>query len=227
LHARPSPEGARGLKRRLRDLSGRLLGPPARALTAAGVQPDHATWLGLALSVAAGVALFEGAFRLGAVLATASGLCDMLDGQLARAGRGMSRFGAFLDSTLDRLADAALLTGLAGYYATRAPAGAAGSFDGDLVALFAVLALLGSLLVSYTRARAEGLGLDCRVGWFERPERLVLLIAAAAFGPGPVMPWALLILTLLSFATTAQRVTHVYRHTRGARRDDDASPDGF
>ena len=87
------------------------------------------------------------------------------------------------------------------------------------VALIAVLALVGSFLVSYTRARAEGLGIPCSVGWFERPERLVLLIAAGAFGVGRVMPAALLLLTLLSFATAAQRVAHVWKATRSAAPD--------
>ena len=83
-----------------------------------------------------------------------------------------------------------------------------------VVALTALVALVGSFLVSYTRARAEGLGLECRVGWFERPERMVLLIVAGLFGVGPVMPGALLLLAMLSFATAAQRVLHVYRLTR-------------
>ena len=74
-------------------------------------------------------------------------------------------------------------------------------------------------MVSYTRARAEGLGLDCRVGWFERPERMVLLIVAGLFGIGPVMPWALLILTVMAFVTVAQRMSHVHKNTRGAGLD--------
>ena len=83
-----------------------------------------------------------------------------------------------------------------------------------VVTLTAVLALVASFLVSYTRARAEALGLECRVGWFERPERMVVLIVAAAFGVGPVMPGALLLLTVLSFATAIQRVVYVWESTR-------------
>ena len=88
-----------------------------------------------------------------------------------------------------------------------------------MVALTAMLAMIGSLMVSYTRARAEGLGLECKVGWFERPERLILVILAGAFGVGPAMPGALLLLAGLSFATAAQRVLHVWKITRGAGRD--------
>jgi CDP-diacylglycerol--glycerol-3-phosphate 3-phosphatidyltransferase len=220
------------VKDRLRGVSRAVFGPVAERLYAAGIRPDHVTWLGFALSVAAGLAFFEGLFRLGALVAIASGFCDILDGQLARVRGTASRFGAFLDSTLDRLADAALLLGIAGFYVSNL---VQLSFDPvrvvedlsrgleprtwALVALLAVLALIGSLMVSYTRARAEGLGLECKVGWFERPERLVLLIVAGLFGIGPVMPWALLILTLMSFITTAQRMSHVYKNTRGAGMD--------
>ena len=88
-----------------------------------------------------------------------------------------------------------------------------------LLALIAILALIGSFMVSYTRARAEGLGVDCKVGWFERPERMAVVIIAGAFGVGPVMPGALLLLAVLSLVTAAQRVVHVWKQTRGAGRD--------
>jgi CDP-diacylglycerol--glycerol-3-phosphate 3-phosphatidyltransferase len=83
----------------------------------------------------------------------------------------------------------------------------------------AALALVGSFMVSYTRARAEGLGLDCKVGWFERPERLVLLMVAGLLRVFWAMSAALLLLAALSFATAAQRVAHVYRNTRHAGMD--------
>jgi len=82
-----------------------------------------------------------------------------------------------------------------------------------------MLGMVGSLMVSYARARAEGLGLECKVGWFERPERTVLLIVAGLFGVGPVMPGALILLALFSFVTAMQRVTHVWKITRGAGMD--------
>jgi phosphatidylglycerophosphate synthase len=88
-----------------------------------------------------------------------------------------------------------------------------------VVSLTAVLAMLGSFMVSYTRARAEGLGLECRVGWFERPERMVLIIVAGAFGVGRIMSLALILLAFLSFATAAQRVVHIWKNTRGAGLD--------
>jgi CDP-diacylglycerol--glycerol-3-phosphate 3-phosphatidyltransferase len=245
------PDAARGnstraFKARLRQISAATLSPVARGLYAVGIRPDHVTVLGLLLSVVAGAAFWLGEFRAGALWALASGLCDMLDGQLARVRGTASRFGAFLDSTLDRAADAAMLLGLAVFYAGfpvpfrlqvwREVGFGDALFHHELyvgklppagglaeplygIALLAMLGLLGSLLVSYTRARAEGLGLDCSVGWFERPERLVLLMVAAMFGVGPVMPWALLILTILSFITAMQRVVHVYLQTRGSGND--------
>jgi phosphatidylglycerophosphate synthase len=88
-----------------------------------------------------------------------------------------------------------------------------------VVSLTAITTLILSYMVSYTRARAEGLGLDCKVGWFERPERMVLLIVAALLGVGPAMPAALLILAVLSLVTVVQRVTHVWKITRGAGMD--------
>lgn len=238
LPGAPSHGSLRSFKDWLRQISTTVLGPIARGLYAIGIRPDHITVLGLLLSVVAGALFMFGQFRYGALIAVLSGLCDMMDGQLAKVRGTASRFGAFLDSTLDRLADGAILLGLAAFYMgfrdlmfhpegmtteslARATGLAAGVAPGPapVVGILALLGLLGSLLVSYTRARAEGLGLDCNVGWFERPERLVLLIVAALFGVGPVMPWALLILTILSFVTAAQRVGHVYMQTRGSGND--------
>jgi CDP-diacylglycerol--glycerol-3-phosphate 3-phosphatidyltransferase len=204
-----------------------LLGPPATLLVRLGIRPNHLTAAGLLLSLGAGLAFFEGSFRGGAILAAVGGVCDILDGQIARLSGRTSRFGAFLDSTLDRLAEAAVLCGIAGFYFAHVvvlamnPAGAVEEVSRGLepavwwrVGLVAILALVGSFMVSYTRARAEGLGLECKVGWFERPERLVLIIVAAAFGVGPVMPAALIVLMVLSFTTALQRAVHVWKKTR-------------
>jgi len=198
-----------------------------RGLARAGVPADALSAFGVLLSLGAGLAFFEGGFRLGAALLAASGVCDVLDGELARESRSVSTFGAFLDSTLDRLAEGVVLIGIAGFYIAnlvelaRSPSRVVEELSRGLeprtwavVALTALVALVGSYLVSYTRARAEGLGLECKVGWFERPERMVLLIAAGCFGVGPVMPGALLVLAGLSFVTAAQRVWHVYTITR-------------
>ena len=225
--------GARtGWKDRARHLAHALTAPLVSGLARLGARPDHLTVAGLVLSIAAGLGFAIGRFRLGALLTALAGVCDILDGQLARHGGIRSRFGAFLDSTLDRVAEAAILIGIAWFYmATLVDLSANPSrVIADLqrglepvtwaaVALLALLALLGSFMVSYTRARAEGLGIECRVGWFERPERMVLLIIAGLFGLGPVIPGALLLLAALSFITAAQRMRHVWKVTRGAGQD--------
>jgi CDP-diacylglycerol--glycerol-3-phosphate 3-phosphatidyltransferase len=238
VSATPAVSGGRpagrlaGVKERLRRLAHDALEPLVVVLARAGVTADQLTVIGTALSVAAGVAFFRGGPRVAAGILIASGLCDMLDGQLARRAGTTSRFGAFLDSTLDRLADAAVLVGIAGYYTRnllalvdqpeRMEAQTEAGLDPiawAAMAMVAVLALVGSFMVSYTRARAEGLGLECRVGWFERPERLVLLIVAGLFKIFWVMSAALLLLAVLSFWTAIQRVRHVWRVTRGPGQD--------
>ena len=219
-------------KERARRLAHRALDPVTSFLHGLGIGPDHLTVTGLLISVVAAVVFMAGHFRHGAVLVALSGLCDVLDGELARRSGRRSRFGEFLDSTLDRLSDGLVLAGIAGFYTVHLyelvmdPAAAAAEIGRGLdprvwaiVSLTAVLALVGSFMVSYTRARAEGLGLECKIGWFERPERTVLLILAASFGVGRWMSLALILLALLSFVTAAQRVAHIWKHTRGAGLD--------
>ena len=220
-------------KGRLRGAAHILFEPLVGTLDRLGIGPDHVTVMGLLVSVIATLAFFEGYFPIGAMLVALSGVCDILDGELARRAGRRSRFGAFLDSTLDRLSDGLVLTGIAGFYMVHLyelvmdPSQAVAEISRGLeprtwavVSLTAVLAMVGSFMVSYTRARAEGLGLECKVGWVERPERMVLLIVAASFGVGRIMSLALILLALLSFATAAQRVVHVWKHTRGAGLDD-------
>lgn len=207
------------------------LDPVVSLLARAGISPDAVTWTGLVVTCAGGVLFGMGRFVAGALVGLLGCLMDSLDGALARARGGETRWGAFLDSTTDRIADTALFLGVAAYYA-RQPVTMLEDEDfvTDLLlglppvrtqlldfaithwltALAAVAALGGALLVSYTRARAEGLGLECRVGWFERPERLVVLLGAGLFGKAsPVMPWALVVLAVLSYFTAFQRVAYV------------------
>jgi CDP-diacylglycerol--glycerol-3-phosphate 3-phosphatidyltransferase len=219
---------------RLKDGARRLvrgaLAPLVTLLLRAGVSPDAVTWVGLLVTVTGGVLIGLGHFRWGALVALAGCLMDSLDGALARAKDGATRWGAFLDSTTDRVADGALFMGVAAFYA-RVPMLMLGNPDVTLAmqlgpdavraqyqelaleswiyAGVAVLALVGAYLVSYTRARMEGLGVECKVGWFERPERLALFLGAALFGAAsPVMPWALVVLAVMSFVTALQRMGH-------------------
>lgn len=236
VHASEARVG--GFKEASRRFAHGALDPLVRGLVAAGFKADHFTYLGLALSALSAWAFYDGQMRVGAVVLIAAGLCDILDGQVARVGGHVSRYGAFLDSSLDRLADALVLLGLAGFYASNlvglfvkskvlVAQVAAGEIEPGIalltmrgpvpaeawlmLTLISVLALIGSFLVSYTRARAEGLGFECKVGFFERPWRVILLIVAGLVQVFWVMSLALILLTILSFATAAQRMLHVRR----------------
>ena len=229
---RAGPSAIAQIKDRLKTFAHGVLGPVVGALAGVGIKADHVTWFGLALGVAAGVAFFDGRPRVAALLLTLGGVCDILDGELARRSGVSSRFGAFLDSTLDRLSESAALIGIAGFGVRNLealalePERAVREIQAGLdplawvvLVLFAVVSLVGSFMVSYTRARAEGLGIECRVGWFERPERMVLLIVAGALHVFWAMTVALMVLAVFSLATAVQRVMHVWKHTRGAGRD--------
>ena len=231
---RSGPGRLARIKERLRTTAHAVLDPVVSGAIRLGLTANHLTVLGFGISLGAALAFFDGHSRLGALLLLVSGLCDILDGQVARRQGGETRFGAFLDSTLDRLSESAVLIGILGFCLRNLHAlvfspervieqTRAGLFPMTwaVVGITAMLALVGSFMVSYTRARAEGLGLECKVGWFERPERLALLIVAGALQVFWAMSGALLLLALFSFVTAAQRVAHVWKLTRVPR---DASP---
>jgi CDP-diacylglycerol--glycerol-3-phosphate 3-phosphatidyltransferase len=202
-----------------------IVRPLARALAKRGVKPDHLTYLGLGLSLLAAMLLGRGDFISAAFVIGVAGLCDILDGDVARERGTASSFGAFLDSTLDRIGEGALYAGLANYYFTRSSGGSLwirgelqadarwGDPDGHTMAVLCLAILILSFLVSYTRARAEGLGLECKVGIMERPERLLALGAGALLGQR-FMPGVLGLLFLLTLVTVLQRVYHVRRLTQ-------------
>lgn len=219
--------GVGGYKDALKKFAHGVLDPLVRGLLAIGVKADHLTALGFILCVAAGIQFAIGSFRIASTLTLFAGMCDILDGQVARLGGKVTRFGAFFDSVLDRLAEGFLFIGITFYYGyqlvdmTIHPERVMANLQHQLmpdtflaIAMLSMLAMVGSFMVSYTRARAEGLGLDCKVGWFERPERMVLLIIAGYFGLGPVIPGALIVLVIFSFATAIQRMVHVWKITR-------------
>jgi phosphatidylglycerophosphate synthase len=158
------------------------------------IHPNALTLLGTAISLLAAVDFAAGELRRGALLAALGGVFDLTDGVVARAQGRVTRFGAFLDSSLDRLVDVALLFGLALHY------GGAGE---RLWAWTAGVALAGSVLTSYTKARAELWLRDFEGGLLERAERIVLLIAGGLLG---WMPLALALVALGSVATAVQRI---------------------
>ena len=196
----------------------RLVGPLARAFIRAGIRPNVITTIGTLIVVGSGVAFGFGEIRLGGALLLASGVFDILDGQVARQGGMMTTFGAFYDSTLDRVGESAVFAGLAIYFER------GGVPEGRQTAALGIAlgALAMSMLVSYARARAEGLGLECTVGIAPRAERIVLLGAPALlFGPGPngmLLFWIVAILAAAATVTVVQRVLYVARVANTAPR---------
>ncbi|MCX6019111.1 MAG: CDP-alcohol phosphatidyltransferase family protein [Chloroflexi bacterium] len=168
-----------------------------------GLTPNSLTVLGFVLNVIAGILVgFGYVFAGGAVMTALAMPLDALDGELARKTNQMSRFGAFFDSTLDRFAEGALLMGLAAYFVQR------NDIAGVVITF---IALVGSLMVSYTRARAEGLGIDCKVGLFSRFGRFLLLAAGLLLVQVTPMIWAL---AILSNYTAIERIVYVWRVLR-------------
>ncbi len=190
-----------GLKTKARE----LLDPLARFAADLGISPTTITVVGLGISTIAGVALARGHFLATGILVLLGGLCDMTDGAVARAGEGGTRIGAFLDSTLDRYSELVVFLGALVYYLA-----GPGVTPEPVTAAVILIALGGSLLVSYTRARAEAIGVECQVGIAERPERLILIIVGTLLGPA-VFRIVLWILAILSHITAAQRIHHVVR----------------
>lgn len=180
--------------------------PVVRLLARTPITPNVLTWSGFLVSVGAAVLIATGHLFAAGFVVLVAGLFDILDGALARRTNRTTRFGAVLDSTLDRAAEAALLIGILVMYAGEQ------STSGVLVA---GVAWLGSLLVSYIRARAEALGLECQVGVFTRPERVVVLalgLLLSYFDSALLI--ALAVIAVLSLVTAGQRVLYVWRQTK-------------
>ena len=192
----------------------RLIDPVANWLVKRGVHPNTITIIGTLCTVVGGIIYGTGHIRTGGVFLGVTALFDVLDGTVARRSNKSSTFGAFLDSTLDRLADGFVLGGIAVFYATSRIHGSVP------LMLTALLGLVGAFLTSYTRARAESLGLDAKVGLLQRPERVVLLSAPQAlFGlvlGGWVLAIIIVILTVTAWITVVQRVAYVYTATTRA-----------
>jgi CDP-diacylglycerol--glycerol-3-phosphate 3-phosphatidyltransferase len=189
-----------------------LLEPLSRWAARSSVSPDVVTIVGTVGVAGAALGFYtRGVFFVGTLVITLFVFSDLVDGLIARARNISSRWGAFLDSTSDRVGDAAIFGSLAIWYAG----------DGDSLSLvYASLTCLAfGSIISYAKARAEGLGFTCDVGFAERGERLlIVLVAAGLYGLGVpyLLPAALWFLAGATVLTAAQRVVHVYRqHTRG------------
>ena len=202
------------LSLRVRPVLARVVDPVAAALLRAGVSPDAITVLGTLGVVTGALALFpRGELFVGTLVVTAFVLTDMLDGAMARRIERRSVFGAWLDSTCDRLADAAVFSGLVMWFV--------GEGDDRLLAGVALFCLVAGSLVSYAKARAEGLGLTADVGFAERAERLIIVLVAAGFsglGVSWALPVGLWALAVASVVTVLQRLLEVRRQAAAAVR---------
>jgi phosphatidylglycerophosphate synthase len=195
----------------------RVIDPVANWLIRRQVHPNTITIVGTVCTVAGGVIYGTGHISIGGWFLGLTALTDVLDGTVARRTGRTSVFGAFLDSTLDRLADGAVLGGLAVFYAL-SPV-----HRSVPMVVVCLLGLIGSFLTSYTRARAEALGLDAKVGVLQRPERVVLLSAPQAFFGLALHGWVLaiiiIVLAVTAWITVVQRMVFVYKATT-PRADD-------
>lgn len=201
--ANPTPT----LTDRLRILFAPLITPVASCVGKTGIHPNTITLLGFVLTAGVAYVLSQGYLLLGGALLLVTSSLDALDGAVARTMHNHSRFGAFLDSTLDRLSEGVVFIGLLHWLLTQGR-------TTDVYFLF--LALLGSVMVSYARARAEGLGLSCKVGLSTRVERIILI------GLFLMLGWVtalLILLSVLTWITVVQRVMYVYREAQAAGGD--------
>ena len=199
---------------RLQKVYLRFVDPLADALVARGVDPNSITTVGTACTVAAGMFFAFGHISIGGWVLAVAAAFDVLDGIVARRSGKATAFGAFYNSSLDRISDGAVLAGLTAFWAS------GGTRHSLLMVIVCLCAIVGTFLTSYVRARAEGLGLDAKVGLIQRPERVVLLAAPQAlFGlafDGVVLKFIVLALTVTSWVTVVQRMVYVRRATMGS-----------
>lgn len=189
----------------------RIIEPVANLLVRLRVSPNVLTTIGTLCSVAGGVAFAFGRIHLGGWIIGLCAIFDVLDGVVARRTQRTTVFGAFYDSTLDRVADGAVLGGLLYFFATDPV------HHNRAIVLAAILAMIGMYLVSYTRARAEALGIDAKVGIMQRPERVALMSAPQAFFGlalnGYLLMGIICLLGVMSWFSAVQRVLYVRRAT--------------
>jgi CDP-diacylglycerol---glycerol-3-phosphate 3-phosphatidyltransferase len=182
-----------------------VIDPFARFLINLRVHPNVITFAGLLLSILAFNFFRQGEFFFGGVMVVLAGTCDRLDGRLARDTNRSSKFGALIDSTIDRYSEVIVFLGLAIFFHDKY----------SYIVYLIILAITGSFMVSYTRARAEGLGLECKVGLMQRPERITYLAIGTLLGSIPKIGITIVIVTVWFIAifanfTVIQRVVHVW-----------------
>ena len=194
-----------GLSQVRKAASGCFTEPVVRVLARTPITPNSLTWFGFALAVAAAVLIAMGHLVIAGVVVLFGGLFDMLDGALARHTKRVTLFGSILDSTLDRLSEGALLLGVLVLF----------SGEGSAIGVLLVgIVLVTSTLVSYIRAKAESLGIECLVGVFTRPERVIVLALGLLINQLEI---TLGIIAGFSFITVGHRLAYVWRQTRNRK----------
>jgi CDP-diacylglycerol---glycerol-3-phosphate 3-phosphatidyltransferase len=205
-----------------RDPVYRIIDPVTRALVRWRVHPNTISTFGFVVTLGAGYLYHLDHVRWAGLCVLLGGVVDIFDGRVARESGLASKFGSFYDSTLDRISEIVVFLGLLSLY---------NQYGRELADVWMVyvifLAMGGGLMVSYTRARAEALGLDCSVGFMQRAERVVLLGAGSLlFGlmwEGVVLMGILVVLAVTSIITATQRMVWVYQHAAGVPLDEEAS----
>lgn len=173
-----------------------------RALALSHIHPNVLTFIGLLINIVAAVMLARGQFRAAALVIIGAGIFDMVDGRVARETNQVTKFGGFFDSVLDRYSDLALLMGLLVYYA---------DINRYFYVVLTALVMTGSVMISYTRARAESTIPSCKVGFMERPERIVLLIIGGLFDRMAPVLW---VIAILSNLTVIHRMIYTWQQTK-------------
>src|ERR1700730_11369286 len=186
---------------------GKIIEKIAGMLALSRIHPNVLTFLGLVINIWAAFLFAAGKFKAAGLVVIGAGLFDMVDGRVARETNRVTRFGGFFDSVLDRYSDLALLMGLLVYY---------GNISRPFYVVLTAIVMTGSVMVSYTRARAENTIPSCKVGFMERPERVVLLIIGALFDRMAPVLW---VIAILSNITVIHRIVFTYQE---ARRLEDA-----
>jgi CDP-diacylglycerol--glycerol-3-phosphate 3-phosphatidyltransferase len=194
------------LNAKIRGIWDKGMRPVGGFIGRSGVTPNQITLLGVAVQAVVSYLIVVDRLAQAGFVLIAAALLDTVDGAVAKARGLTTKFGAFLDSTMDRLSDALVFLPVAWLYLAEPSAARA---DQQWVAALALVALVLSFLVSYARARAEGLGFDCNVGLIERAERLIIMILSLVFND--LLPAGLALLALASLITLVQRMVHVYR----------------
>jgi CDP-diacylglycerol--glycerol-3-phosphate 3-phosphatidyltransferase len=181
---------------------GAIIDRIVRALALSHIHPNALTFLGLLINIWAAALFAQGRFFAAGLVVAGAGLFDMVDGKVARETNRVTRFGGFFDSVLDRYSDLGLLMGLLVYYA---------SIDRYFYVVLTAIVMTGSVMVSYTRSRAENTIPKCKVGFLERPERIVLIILGALSNRmGPVL-W---VIAVLSNITVVHRMIYTWQETK-------------